>query len=179
MISSLVLAQGNGFSQLSPAVEALGWTLLHFVWQGAAIGLALACFLSVGRRRGPSVRYLAGCSALAMMALAAIGTFAWQMAVIHLHPSRPTATSAVAATSERPPLEATSAERSQSSLSPTEIFNLTNSFTGMIPPYLFYQPGVKGGGLEKPSTQITPANQIASPRAQQPDRGERRSPHVR
>ncbi len=59
MISSLLLAHGNGLAQLSPAVEALGWTLLHFVWQGAAIGLALACFLSVGRRRS-AVRPLSG-----------------------------------------------------------------------------------------------------------------------
>jgi beta-lactamase regulating signal transducer with metallopeptidase domain len=161
MISSL-LANGNGFSQLSPAIEALGWTLLHFVWQAAALGLALAIFLAIGRRMSPSIRYLAGCSALALMALAAIGTFAWQMAVIHLHPSRPIATSAVAATFERPPLDATSVEHSPSSLSPTEIFNLTNSFAGMLPPYLDYQPEVKGGGLEKPSTQGAPANQNAS-----------------
>jgi beta-lactamase regulating signal transducer with metallopeptidase domain len=86
MISSLP-ANGNGFSQLSPAIEALGWTLLHFVWQGAAIGLALACFLAVGRRTSASVRYLAGGSALALMTLSATGTFAWQMAALDTRPS--------------------------------------------------------------------------------------------
>src|ERR1700722_2964226 len=80
MISSLLLANGNGFAQLSPAIEALGWTLLHFVWQAAALGLALACFLALARRASPALRYLAGCSALALMALAGTGTFAWQMA---------------------------------------------------------------------------------------------------
>src|ERR1700733_14434814 len=104
MISSLVLAHGNGFSQLSPAIEALGWTLLHFVWQGAALGLALACFLAVGRRLAPSVRYLAGSCALALMTLSAAGTFAWQMAAIQSRPSLPSNTLIEAAPAERPPL---------------------------------------------------------------------------
>ena len=31
-------------------VEAVGWVLLHFVWQGALIALALAIALAVDRR---------------------------------------------------------------------------------------------------------------------------------
>jgi hypothetical protein len=46
MISSL-LNNANGFANLSPAIEALGWTLLHFIWQGAALGLVLACGASL------------------------------------------------------------------------------------------------------------------------------------
>ena len=47
MNSSLPLANVNGFAFLSPAIEALGWTLLHFVWQGTVLALALGCFLAL------------------------------------------------------------------------------------------------------------------------------------
>jgi beta-lactamase regulating signal transducer with metallopeptidase domain len=82
MISSLLLADVNGFVNLSPAIEALGWTLLHFVWQGALLGLVLAGFLGIWRQASPQIRYLAGCSALALMFLGALATFAWQMAAL-------------------------------------------------------------------------------------------------
>jgi beta-lactamase regulating signal transducer with metallopeptidase domain/parvulin-like peptidyl-prolyl isomerase len=111
MISSLLLAFGNGFAQLAPAVEALGWTLLHFVWQAAALGLALACFLAVGRRASASVRYLAGCSALALMALAATGTFAWQMAATDARPAPPILVSQERTHEEQPPLGTAIRER--------------------------------------------------------------------
>ena len=44
-------------------MDALGWTLLHTLWEGAAAALALAialCFL-----RSPRLRYLAACATLA------------------------------------------------------------------------------------------------------------------
>jgi hypothetical protein len=63
MNSSLLLADMNGFTPLSPTIEALGWTLLHFAWQGTALALALACFLAMSRRTSPRMRYAAGCAA--------------------------------------------------------------------------------------------------------------------
>ena len=71
MISSLLLADVNGFAPLSPALEALGWTLLHVIWQGTAVALALACFLAIGRGASPQVRYAAGCAALMLISAAA------------------------------------------------------------------------------------------------------------
>lgn len=59
---------------LPAATEAVGWTLLHFLWQGAAVGLLLATLLSALRRRSARVRYLAACAALAAMALCPIVT---------------------------------------------------------------------------------------------------------
>ena len=35
---------------LSRFIEPLGWTLLHFLWQGAAVALLLAVFLRLARR---------------------------------------------------------------------------------------------------------------------------------
>ena len=58
-------------------VEALGWTLLHFVWQGAVVALALSIFLFLARKAAPQVRYLAGCGALCLMCIAALSTFVW------------------------------------------------------------------------------------------------------
>jgi beta-lactamase regulating signal transducer with metallopeptidase domain len=60
-------------------VEALGWTLLHFVWQGTAIALALSAFLFAARRTAPQVRYLAGLSALCLMCAAAVSTLIWHL----------------------------------------------------------------------------------------------------
>jgi GWxTD domain-containing protein len=50
--------------------NALGWTLLHAIWEGAAISLFLAVALCFAR--SPRVRYLAACMALAAT-LAAFG----------------------------------------------------------------------------------------------------------
>jgi uncharacterized protein (TIGR03435 family) len=55
-----------------PWVERLGWTLIHFLWQGALIAAAYA----VARRQGtPQFRYLLACAALAAMTIAPTMTF--------------------------------------------------------------------------------------------------------
>ncbi len=56
------------------AIETLGWTLLHFVWQGALIGLVCALVLGVLRRRAPASRYAMGCGGLLVMAFAPVVT---------------------------------------------------------------------------------------------------------
>ncbi len=56
-------------------VQALGWTLLHFVWQGAALAALFASLNWALRQAAPSVRYvLAAATLFAMLALPA-GTF--------------------------------------------------------------------------------------------------------
>jgi bla regulator protein BlaR1 len=45
-------------------VTALGWILLHFVWQGALVGCAAAVALTLLRNARPETRYLAACAAL-------------------------------------------------------------------------------------------------------------------
>lgn len=64
----------------TPAAKALGWTLVHFVWEGALIALVLAGALCV--LRSSRARYAAACLAMVSM-LAGFGlTFA------HLMPRR-------------------------------------------------------------------------------------------
>ena len=40
-----------------PEVAALGWTLVHFLWQGGVIAVALAVALITLRKGSPHVRY--------------------------------------------------------------------------------------------------------------------------
>ena len=54
------------FSQ-HPAVHALGWTLLHFLWQGTVVAILLASVLGLLSRRPPQLRYVAACCALVFM----------------------------------------------------------------------------------------------------------------
>jgi len=60
-----------------PFAVALGWTLVHFVWQGALIALLLAVADAVWRKAGARVRYALACCAMALMGLSATGTFCW------------------------------------------------------------------------------------------------------
>ncbi|MDO8886174.1 M56 family metallopeptidase, partial [Candidatus Oleimmundimicrobium sp.] len=48
-------------------IEKLGWTLLHFVWQAAAIGLLLAIVLRLMRKFTANLRYMAACVAMAAL----------------------------------------------------------------------------------------------------------------
>jgi beta-lactamase regulating signal transducer with metallopeptidase domain len=64
----------NLTSWLSPsAMEALGWTLLHFLWQGAGVAALGAVFMTFCRRA--SSRYIVGVGALALMLAAPAATF--------------------------------------------------------------------------------------------------------
>jgi len=51
-----------------PLIQSLGWTLLHFLWQGALIGLAYAAMRWLFPAQRPEARYAAGLIALALMA---------------------------------------------------------------------------------------------------------------
>lgn len=61
-------------SWLTPeAVRTLGWTLVHFLWEGAALALLLYIFFAF--TRSARVRYAAGVITLALMAAAPLVTF--------------------------------------------------------------------------------------------------------
>ncbi len=56
-------------------IDAVGWTLLHFIWQGVAVGLVLTLpARSAMRRYGVLVL------ALLLLAVLAVGTFGWEVA---------------------------------------------------------------------------------------------------
>jgi beta-lactamase regulating signal transducer with metallopeptidase domain len=63
---------------LAPVAEAsraLGWALVHFLWQGVAIAAALALVRLVLPERAARLRYLSGCAALVAMLAAPVFTF--------------------------------------------------------------------------------------------------------
>jgi len=53
---------------MTTITQALSAALLHFVWQGMVVALLLRVALVLLRKRSPNTRYLAACSALALMA---------------------------------------------------------------------------------------------------------------
>jgi beta-lactamase regulating signal transducer with metallopeptidase domain len=55
--------------------NTLGWALIHFLWEGALIAALLAGTLAFLRHAGSRIRYAASCAALALMVVAAAGTF--------------------------------------------------------------------------------------------------------
>jgi GWxTD domain-containing protein len=61
----------------TPAATALGWTLVHSLWEGALAALALATALRV--MRSAQARYAAGCAAMVVLAAAFAFTFAREM----------------------------------------------------------------------------------------------------
>lgn len=61
---------------VSPAVvRALGWTLLHALWQGALVALLLRGGLLAARRAAASSRYVLSAGALALLLILAVSTF--------------------------------------------------------------------------------------------------------
>jgi beta-lactamase regulating signal transducer with metallopeptidase domain len=57
-----------------PIFQALGWTLIHFIWQGALIGILFFSFSLLLRRRSPNIRYAAACLAMLLMLIAPTAT---------------------------------------------------------------------------------------------------------
>ncbi|WP_257306990.1 M56 family metallopeptidase [Geothrix campi] len=58
-----------------PWARALGWSLLHFLWQGAALGLLAWLLLALLRGANAKVRYGIACAFLLLMAIALAATF--------------------------------------------------------------------------------------------------------
>ena len=59
-----------------PIITALGWTLVHFLWQGALVALAFGLARSGFRRSTAESRYGLACATLFTMALLPLCTFA-------------------------------------------------------------------------------------------------------
>jgi hypothetical protein len=58
-----------------PLIHAIGWSLLHFLWEGAIVALLLASALRLLSNRSSQLRYTAACCALLLMAASPLVTF--------------------------------------------------------------------------------------------------------
>lgn len=71
----------------SPFAYHLGWTLLHFLWQGALVGGIYACLRYVMNDASPQSRYVLSLATLAVLALLPVATFIYLMGTpIAIHP---------------------------------------------------------------------------------------------
>jgi beta-lactamase regulating signal transducer with metallopeptidase domain len=68
---------------LWPWWDAIGWTMLHFLWIGAVIGFVSALLRWAVRRRDPETRYAVSLVLFAILALVPACLFAWTVG----HPS--------------------------------------------------------------------------------------------
>ncbi len=66
------------FAHWPIVIQAIGWTLLHFVWQGGVVGLGYAVARLILPVERSEARYAAGLIALAIMALCPLATFAME-----------------------------------------------------------------------------------------------------
>ena len=62
-------------TQLPPAIETLGWTLVHFVWQGAVLGLIFFALMRICAGASPRVRYGIGMMLLVATLVVPLATF--------------------------------------------------------------------------------------------------------
>ena len=60
---------------VQPLVQSLGWTLLHFVWQGSLVATAFAAVNAMLRQRNASVRYVTASTAMLVMTACVPVTF--------------------------------------------------------------------------------------------------------
>jgi len=59
---------------MNTLLQIAGWTLIHFLWQGAAIGCCAAAALRAMSRRSANVRYVFACIAMLTMLAAPAAT---------------------------------------------------------------------------------------------------------
>ncbi|WNG19859.1 M56 family metallopeptidase [Cystobacter fuscus] len=83
--------------------QSLGWALLHLLWQGTLVAVALAVALQVVDRRAASPRYLLACGALALMLVLPVLT-GWHHALTHPRTGSAPEATALASPSEPRPL---------------------------------------------------------------------------
>ncbi|MCL2640037.1 MAG: M48 family metalloprotease, partial [Phycisphaerales bacterium] len=61
---------------VGPWGQRIGWTLVHFLWQGALVAALLAVAIQFLRRGRPQVRYVAACCALGLLVVMPVVTAA-------------------------------------------------------------------------------------------------------
>ncbi|HEV2802936.1 MAG TPA: M56 family metallopeptidase [Pyrinomonadaceae bacterium] len=94
-----------------PVLQTLGWTLLHFVWQGALVALLYASVALALRRASANLRYAVACACMFLMLALPVATF------LRLH------TDAPARVSNRQAVETAMAEPSGDSAAKRNVTN--------------------------------------------------------
>src|SRR5438477_4780136 len=66
----------NGIEMIlaGPLGKAIGWALLHLLWQGVLVAAILAATLALLSKQSANARYLASCGALALLVVLGAAT---------------------------------------------------------------------------------------------------------
>jgi beta-lactamase regulating signal transducer with metallopeptidase domain len=100
------------------SIQSLAWALVHFLWQGAVLGLMAFVVLRLGRLRA-TTKYLIGVGTLAMMLAAPVATFLY----LNERPSEASRTPTVAAASFSSPASALAKSGPSESVTSAEASN--------------------------------------------------------
>jgi beta-lactamase regulating signal transducer with metallopeptidase domain len=111
---------------MTHTVQALGWTLIHFCWQAAAIAAVYRGLNAIAARRSSNTRYLLALSALLLMLATAAVTFAIE---IQAETGMNTAGRATAATFNFSPVTTAPSGTAQASASGLQSTFLASAFT--------------------------------------------------
>src|SRR4051794_9942606 len=57
-----------------PVPQAIGWALLHLLWQGVLVAAILAATLALMKRQSANARYLASCGAMVALLVLLVAT---------------------------------------------------------------------------------------------------------
>jgi beta-lactamase regulating signal transducer with metallopeptidase domain len=79
---------------MAPWIDVAGWTLLHFIWQGTAIGMVAAIGFRLLRAAAPHVRYALASAAMVAMLIAPVATATRLAASVPVAVKAPVSTSA-------------------------------------------------------------------------------------
>ncbi|MEW6206981.1 MAG: M56 family metallopeptidase [Acidobacteriota bacterium] len=115
--------------------EAMGWTLLHFLWQGAVVAALLALTLAALKNKRASLRYLVSVAAMAVMLALPVFTFS----IISSSPSvDQTTITTIAAPREAPRMTTTKFEADDPlavtiETPPAEVWNLRETVSQLAP----------------------------------------------
>jgi len=66
----------NAFVE-SKLMQVVGWSLIHFVWQGLLVAAVTWLLLNLFARQTSNIRYVVGCLGLSAMLLSPIVTSTW------------------------------------------------------------------------------------------------------
>lgn len=75
MTPSLMMLDSIGKGLSHPAMQQLGWVLVHFVWQGAVVAGLLAGALALVHRKNAQLRYAISLAALAILLVLPVTTW--------------------------------------------------------------------------------------------------------
>src|SRR5258706_6433843 len=117
-------------------IDALGWTLVHFLWQGALIAAALCVADLVLAKAKATARYLVACVAFAVMLAVPARTFF----LFSSQPHAPAHRAAFSAASTMPAASLTLAEPD----APARFSGARTSLLASRPPFARLLPWVVG-----------------------------------